>query len=223
MPELVMREARTQVRLEQQRWQAATAGLDADSRRNLQVSQEALATVQAEMAGLASEELLYQPRAPFASRLRDLDPDLHPGQWIARKERIGLLVRDDGRWLVESWLEEEDVRRISVGDSALFVTDSAQGTVLHLHVSSIDRDASRSLPRPELASVLGGHVLTREKQGVHYAERAIYRVVLEANSPPASLDTQSWRGKLTIHAQWEPPMWRYLRQAVAVLIRETGF
>jgi putative peptide zinc metalloprotease protein len=37
------------------------------------------------------------------------------------------------------------------------------------------------------------------------------------------LETQSWRGKLTIHGNWEPPLWRYLRQALAVLIRESGF
>ena len=117
-PELVTREARTQARLAQQRWQAATAGMDADSKRGLLVAQASRATVQVELAGIAAEGALYQPRAPFAGRLVDLDPDLKVGQWLAKKERIGLLVRDDGRWLVESWLEEDDVRRIAVGDSA---------------------------------------------------------------------------------------------------------
>lgn len=31
------------------------------------------------------------------------------------------------------------------------------------------------------------------------------------------------RGKLTIHAQWQAPAWPYLRQALAVLVREVGF
>jgi hypothetical protein len=39
----------------------------------------------------------------------------------------------------------------------------------------------------------------------------------------AALATQSWRGKLTIHARWEAPAWPYLRQAMAVLVREVGF
>ena len=223
MPELVMRETSTQARLEQQRWLAASAGLDADSRRGLLVAQESLATAQAEMASVTAEGVRYQPRAPFDGRLRDLDPDLSPGQWLARKERIGLLVRDDGNWLVESWLEEEDVRRIRHGDSALFITDAASGSVLHLQVTSIDQDASRQLPRAELAATMGGHVLTREKQGQQYPERAIYRVTLATTIPPDSLRQQSWRGKLTIHGTWEPPLWRYLRQALAVLIRESGF
>jgi putative peptide zinc metalloprotease protein len=222
-PELVTREARTQARLAQQRWQAATAGMDADSKRGLLVAQASLATVQVELAGIAAEGALYQPRAPFAGRLVDLDPDLKVGQWLAKKERIGLLVREDGRWLVESWLEEDDVRRIAVGDSALFITDSASGPALRLRVSAIDQDSSRQLPRAELASQLGGHILTREKMGQQYPERAIYRVVLEPTSRDAALETQSWRGKLTIHGNWEPPLWRYLRQALAVLIRESGF
>ena len=92
-----------------------------------------------------------------------------------------------------------------------------------LKVTSIDQDSSRQLPRAELSSQLGGHILTREKQGVQYPERAIYRVVLETPAPPEGLRTQSWRGKLTIRGDWEAPAWRYLRQALAVFIRESGF
>lgn len=223
MPELSMREASTQARLEQQRWQAATAGLDPDSRRGLLTAQETYATVQAEMASIAAEGSRYQPRAPFEGQLRDLDPDLQVGQWIPRKERIALLVRDEGRWLVETWLEEEDMRRVGVGDAALFITDSADGAALQVQITSIDQDSSRLLPRPELASHLGGHILTRDRQGFQYPERAIYRVVMETAAPPESLRHQSWRGKLTIRGNWEPPLWRYLRQAMAVLIRESGF
>jgi len=223
MPELASREAQTRARLAQQQWQAATAGMNADSQRSLLVAQETYATVQAEMSGIRAESALYQPKAPFAGWIRDLDPDLQAGQWIPRKERIGLLVRDDGRWLVETWLEEEDVRRISLGDSALFITDATDGAALHLTVTAIDQDASRLLPRPELSSTLGGHVLTREKQGQHFPERAIYRVVLATQEPPGALNTRSWRGKLTIHGSWEPPLWRYLRQALTVAVRESGF
>jgi putative peptide zinc metalloprotease protein len=82
------------------------------------------------------------------------------------------------------------------------------------------------LPRPELAAHLGGHVLTREKNGQLVPERAIYRVTLmvEPNAAAlAALANQSWRGKLTIHARWEAPAWPYLRHAVAVLVREVGF
>ena len=60
----------------QQQWQAATAGMNADSQRSLLVAQETYATVQAEMSGIRAESALYQPKAPFAGWIRDLDPDL---------------------------------------------------------------------------------------------------------------------------------------------------
>ena len=36
-------------------------------------------------------------------------------------------LRDDGRWLVETWLDEESVQRVSVGNRALFITDGTGG------------------------------------------------------------------------------------------------
>jgi putative peptide zinc metalloprotease protein len=58
-------------------------------------------------------------------------------------------------------------------------------------------------------------------------ERAIYRVQLAVNADQASaleaLSQHAWRGQLAIQARWEAPASRYLRQALAVLVRETGF
>jgi hypothetical protein len=40
---------------------------------------------------------------------------------------------------------------------------------------------------------------------------------------PEEMEDLSWRGKLTIYADWASPMARYLRQIMSVLVRETGF
>ncbi len=224
VPDLGMRRQALLARVEQRRWQAAASGFDAETRQRLLVNENALVTAQAELASLDTELLHYAPRAPFAGRLRDLDPDLQVGQWLARKEKIALLVRDDGRWLVETWLDEEAVQRVAEGDRALFLADGPDAHVLHLTVASVDRDAARVLPRPELAAHLGGHLLTREKAGQLVPERAIYRVALEVPAGAmAGWDQLSWRGQVTVQGRWEVPAWRYLRQAAAVLIRELGF
>ena len=223
MPDLAMRQDSLDNKLEQQRWQAAASGFDEDSRKKLLVNENTLVMAQAEMAGLKAEQLQYTPVAPFAGRLRDVDPDLKPGQWVSKKERLALLVRDDGRWLVETWLDEAAVQRIEVGDTALFTTDGADNTVLRLKVETIDRDASRVLPRPELAAQWGGHVLTRDKNNQLVPEQAVYRVSLVPTKMPGALTNMSWRGHLTVHARWELPAWRYLRQAFAVAVREIGF
>ncbi len=101
--------------------------------------------------------------------------------------------------------------------------DSATGPLLTLKVSAIDRDSARVLPRKELASALGGHVLTREKNGQLVPERAIYRVALDVQDMPACMQSPAWRGHIHIHANWTSPAARYVRQAMAVLVREAGF
>ena len=226
VPDLQMRQKASEAKVERLRWQAAASGFDTESKSKLLVNEETLSTAQAEQASLVTEMLQYAPVAPFAGHLRDMDPDLHVGQWLARKEKVALLVRDDSPWVVETWLDEEAVQRVSAGDSAVFITEGNQLLAVHLQVAAVDRDASRALPRPELAAHLGGHILTREKAGQLLPERAIYRVTLAMPSGaalPVELASRSWRGKLTINARWETIGWRYLRQMFSVLIQEVGF
>ena len=120
-------------------------------------------------------------------------------------------------------MDEESIARISVGDRALFIRDSGAGPLLELQVSSIDKDASRQLPRRELASVSGGHVLTRPKGDKLIPERAIYRVAFSVAEFPQELSRSQWRGNVLIEARPEPALWRHLRHAAAVLVREMGF
>lgn len=51
----------------------------------------------------------------------------------------------------------------------------------------------------------------------------MYRVALDVQEMPADLQQLSWRGQLVVHAQWQSPASRYVRQAIAVLVREAGF
>ena len=227
VPELHSRQQTLQARIDKLRWQAASAGFGAESRQQWLLTQDSLSTAEAEMLSLQAELKQNAPTAPFAGTLHDMDPDLHTGQWLARKEKIAMLVREGSPWLVETWLDEDTVQRIAPGDGALFITDAASGPALRLTVQAIDRDATRVLSRSELAAHLGGHVLVREQAGEWVPERAIYRVQLAVNADQAraleALSQHAWRGQLAIQARWEAPASRYLRQALAVLVRETGF
>jgi putative peptide zinc metalloprotease protein len=223
VPDLVGREKVLSVRLDQQRQQTAIAGFDEEMRKRWRVAEQTLATTQAEWQGTQAERSQFQPRAPYAGYFFVSDPDLAAGQWVSKKEQLGVLVKQGTSWRVETWLEEDDADRVQVGQRASFWVDSVTGKMLQLKVAAIDQDAARTLPRRELASVLGGHVVTREKNGVLVPERAVYRVTLELQDMPEDMVDLSWRGKLTIHADWASPMARYLRQIMAVLVRETGF
>ena len=225
MPDPQMKRQTLLARIEQLRWQAEASAFDEQTRSRVQVAREALATALAELAAVEAELRDASPVAPFAGRFRLLDPDLQPGQWIARRERIAQLVRADAQWAVETWLEDSAIGRVRVGDPAHFVIDGAVGPTLLLTVKSIDRDASRALPRSELAVPSGGHVMVREKGGQLIPERAVYRVTLSVNHPEQleTLGPQTWRGQVSVHVNADAPAWRYLKQAAAVLVREFDF
>ena len=223
VPELTRREQALNVRIDQQRWHASASGFDEELRKRWQVSQQNLVTTQAEWQGLQAERSQFLPQAPYAGRFYWTNPELTVGQWVSQREALGVLVADHSPWRVETWLDEDEVARVRVGQSARFWLDSATGPALTLRVSAIDQDAARTLARRELASVLGGHVITREKNGQLVPERAVYRVALEVQDMPAELQSMSWRGHLTIHGESASPGARYWRQALSVLVSEAGF
>lgn len=220
-PELALRREAAASKVERLRWLAASAGFGSDSRARLQTVQEELATAQTELAGLDQALSRYQPRAPFAGRLHDVDPDLQAGQWLAPGERIALLVGDRG-YVVETFLDEEAVKQVAVGDTAVFISDGGEGGQLQLSVRHIDADATRVLPNGMLAAQAGGHILVRQRREQLIPEQGVYRVSLTVAATPDALNDQSWRGTVVIHGRWEAPALRYLRSALAVLLREAG-
>ncbi|MDH3209641.1 MAG: HlyD family efflux transporter periplasmic adaptor subunit [Burkholderiaceae bacterium] len=221
-PELTLRWRRAQSRLKQLRWQAAAAGLNNAQTRNVQVLQQEQAAARAELDNVLAELSRYTPTAPFAGELHDIKPDLTPGVWVRSRDRLATLVRP-GSWSVEAYLDEDAVRRIRAGDSAQFVADGLDGPTLQLSVVSVDRDATRVLPTAMLATHLGGSVQTREQNGQLIPERAIYKVVLAANSDLGGLREHTWRGRVVVRGRWEAPGARFVRSALALGRREAGF
>ncbi|WP_181373374.1 site-2 protease family protein [Massilia glaciei] len=220
-PELNLRWRRAQSRLERVRWQTANAGVEAEQRQQMQVLQQAQITAAAELAGVETEIDLFAPKAPFDGVLY-LDPELEPGVWVGERERLGMLVKP-GAWQVQAYFDEDDVRRVRMGDSGRFFADGLEGPALTVHVSGIEHDAARVLHHGELASEFGGSVLTRERRGQLVPERAVYRVTLSVEGDPGRLDRHSWRGKVVIRGEWEPPGMVFVRSAMALVWREVGF
>ena len=220
-PDLVARAGAYGARESLLAWQSASAGLDASTRKDWQLLGDQLAYAQAEQETLKADATRYAPVAPYAGTLVDVDPDFRPGEWLHEGELVGRVV-GDGSWQVVTYVDEEDIQRIARGDRGLFIADGQAGPAVRLRVASIDRDASRTLGEPELASLFGGHVAVREKNGVFFPERAVYRVVLDIDGTPPS-GQRVWRGRVAVVADWQAPALRFARAALAVLWRESGF
>lgn len=222
-PDLGLRWQRSETRLVQLREQAANATLgDTALQQNVQVLQQELAAAEAERASVQADAARYTPAAPFAGRVHEVDPELKAGDWVRRQEPLLTLVKP-GAWMVETYLDEDAIRRVAPGDTARFYADGMAGPALPLRVATVDKDAARVLPQGMLAVKNGGSVLTRDKDGQLVPERAVYRVTLQADTDPGALAGHDWRGKVVIHGRWEAPSLHYLRAALALLWREAGF
>ncbi len=221
-PALELRWRKAVAAEEAARRQAAAAGVSAAQRANMQVLQQQLDTARADLDGARVAMQKYVPLAPFAGRLRDLNPELKPGVWVGRGERLATLVPEGG-WRAEAYLDEGALRRVRVGDGARFYADGREGPFVGLTVVAIDRDATRVLPNAMLATQFGGSITSREKQGQLLPETAVYRVLLEPSDDPAAMRGHSWRGTVVIRAAWEAPGLRFVRSALTVLWREAGF
>jgi putative peptide zinc metalloprotease protein len=210
------------LRAGQLRWQAEALSLTPGGRAQWQAGGEQAATAAKEWEHWARELERYAPRANFTGQWREALPDGVPGWWVARNEVLGTLV-DERHWVVELYLDEEQVKRVAVGDRAFFLTVRGWGGALKLRVRQIDADATRVLPDGRLAARHGGSVLTRESAAGHVPEQAVYRVLLEVVSEVGELAHQQWRGRVTVHTAPYSRVARYLRQAAMVVLRESGF
>jgi putative peptide zinc metalloprotease protein len=202
-------------------WQAATTSLHTETQQPLKLAREQFQISQADTRRIQEQMAPYAPSAPFAGVFRWAQPDLAVGMWVARHELLGTLVGPDP-WKVETWLDEDQIQRLSIGDNARFLAPGL-AQPLRLKIISIDADATRQLVDGQLAAPLGGHILSREQGGKWYPEQAVYRVVLEihpvdAQHMPPKLSVQ--RGHLSLTGQAESLLGRYVRKALSVLLRE---
>ena len=209
-------------RIANMEWVASSSGLDDVFRQKMLVNKEELATLRKEKRAVSEELSKFDLVSPFSGLVVDLDPDYAVGQWVAGKEKLAMVL-SPGSMVVETYVDEEAVRRIKTGDHATFVTEGLEGPRLALRVEQVDADASRHLTLAMLSSQAGGHISSREKNGQLIPEQAVYRVLLNVESDPGSLKDRVWRGQLVIHCQSQTIAERYLRHALMVLAREAGF
>jgi putative peptide zinc metalloprotease protein len=221
-PELQLRWRRAEARLLAVRRQADNTGVDAEQRQNIQVLQQEENTARAELANVQADLALYAPKAPFGGVLRRVDVEQKPGVWVSSHERLAVLF-DPAQWQVETYLDEDAVRRVRVGDSAHFYADGQEGPSLALRVSAIEQDATRQLSTPMLSAQAGGSVLTRTRRDQLLPELAVYRVTLRSEAPPGRAAGQSWRGHVVISGEWEAPGLSFARAALVLVWREMGF
>jgi putative peptide zinc metalloprotease protein len=223
-PDLEFREARAREHARRLEWELAVSGFDDAMRATQSVRREELASSRTEIAGLQRERQRLQVQAPFDGVLVDVPPAIAPGVWVNRQEQLGELI-DPSEWQVETYLEDNEVRRVKVGDLARFYPEAAGRSAVRLRVTRIDIDATRQLSEPMLAIQHGGPIVARERNEQLVPEKALYRVMLKVErAPDASAGlAASQRGRVVISGARKSWFAEYLRSAFNVVIRESGW
>ena len=223
-PDLEHDLAQAERRAELSRWQVQFQGMSRNLLERNQVSWRELEGALAQAAGYRSELARLQVTAPMAGRVVELADPLRPGEWLTANTPLATVI-DPSSAILEAYVAEADLARISVGTPGVFHPDdlgrpSVSGTVV-----AIDDGSSRALPEPVLASIHGGDVAVRDVRGAGDSlipESPVYRVLIRPDAGLSAPD-RVVRGRILLQGERESVIARTWRFAVGVLIRESGF
>jgi len=182
--------------------------------------------VRAQQEKYIAEEQLFQEEqarltisAPFSGTIVDLDSELAPGVWIKPSQPLATLV-DYSKWVVDAYINEEDIYRISLGDKAQVYRPLRLG-VLQGQVIKVDATRTTVLPHYSLNAKSGGDIVTLDNEK-NVPRNAIYRVRVKLDSPPPE-NHQMKTGNVVISGDAKAWLPTILKRIAAVAVRESGF
>ncbi|MCC5979855.1 MAG: HlyD family efflux transporter periplasmic adaptor subunit [Salinarimonas sp.] len=179
----------------------------------------------AERASLTREAGRLTVRAAHAGRVVERDPETGIGDWIGAGEWLATLIVPEAR-LIEAYLGEADLARVSPGSTATFYPDAPTRHPIPVTITEIaDTATARLASAPELASPYGGGIAAHSGEDGPVADSAVYRVLARPDDAADDARTADMTLRGTLRLQGErislaARSWRAIR---AVLIRESGF
>ena len=222
VPELEKKIRQTQTRIEVLNRQFGSSGFDIKTINQQPIYKEQLISAKNELDGLQKEYEKLNRKAPFSGVIADSDPDLFLGEWVPKSFSLVTLISEKD-WIVDCYVEEDDLRRLDTGNWGRFIPDAPGVKGVGLSIISIDKDATRVLTEGSLSSVAGGEILVRPQNNKLIPERAIYRVRLKVDGHPSKISTGYIRGRVVIFAWPKSILGDAIRGGLAVFIREAGF
>jgi putative peptide zinc metalloprotease protein len=160
-------------------------------------------------------------RADFDGVILDVDDGIVPGVSVSQNELLGILVNPSSS-VIEAVASEDELSRVRIGGKAVFMPSAPDGRPVDGVVVALDQNRIGELPTPALADRHGGEIATR-----HDSERrltpaaSLYRVRIRPVGAVAATRLQV--GYALVEAERRSVAGRFFRQAVSVLIRESGF
>jgi putative peptide zinc metalloprotease protein len=158
--------------------------------------------------------------ASFTGRWTDTDLSVDKGTWVRPQDQLGTLVNDD-KWFVEAWVEEAQIEHLKVSAEGKFYAANRIDPSIKVRLAEIDTVRASSLPHPGLSTDHGGIIPTTTENKVLIPRNALYRVRFEVLEPTPHRRWTS--GHISVEGESYSLVWRSMRYAMSVLIRESGF
>jgi putative peptide zinc metalloprotease protein len=173
----------------------------------------------AEIRGVREEANRLHIIAEFDGEWRDVSPELRAGAWVGVRDMLGVLVAPNS-WVVDAYVEQREVDRISVGASAHFLPEG-QLRPLAAEVVAIDTTRAQHLLHPMLDSRFGGRFTTHQEGREAAPSEVLYRVRLRLLDVP--LRQHELRGVVSIEGKARSLLLEAAKHSLASVIRESGF
>lgn len=219
MPDLHDRQARTQASVSALASQLPGLLGQEEGLEQQQATARRLQEQLAESQAIRDEAARLDLKAEFAGQWRDVDPHLRAGSWVDMRTPLGVLV-DPSRWVVDAYVDQQQIHRISVGSTAQFWPQH-RGRPIRATVQAVDSTRSEHLPYPMLDVRHGGTIATQPHEQQPTPLQPVYRVRLLLQEPMPQ--QRELRGMVDISAQRSSWLLHQVQNGLAVIIRESGF
>ncbi|MCB8820580.1 HlyD family efflux transporter periplasmic adaptor subunit [Microvirga rosea] len=220
-PDITYKAAQAERKVQNLADQIAAMPQDAESLARSRILMREWDGAKAERNALAVELNRLDIRAPVSGTIVELADPLAQGEWVKLGEKLASIA-DLSADRIEAYMDETDLARIRPDRPATFIPYDATNAKIGATVVSVDKTALRSMSHPELASINGGPIASR--QGANETvipELPVYRVILEPHQPTASSRVEI--GTVLLSSEPESLLRQAWRRFVTVLIRESGF
>lgn len=158
--------------------------------------------------------------APFDGKVRSVNRDISPNQWLSIGERLLTLV-DPTKQEVVAYVSEQNYRDLEPGQNGTYYSDGGQLRPQPVALVSIDNYPVDNLDELYTASTYGGGLSVRDTTDGQFAPQIpTYR--LRFDPGPAMPDRIS-RGSVNISSEASSPLGRYIRNGLNIWRRESGF
>ena len=157
--------------------------------------------------------------APFAGTLQDIDDSLSIGTWVHPKNAMAVLI-DPQSWIIDAMIEEAEISRVKLGDTAEIYLQDADFNKLVGKVTAIDTAKINSLPHPMLDAQYGGNIATLQGDK-SIPTQGFYKVRVQFSQQPALNKMALAHVQIETQAKaWLPTAFE---RVAALFVRESGF